>query len=284
MIDRLLRGTLVTLLGIATTVLTAAGLVYLELRYDCAIYGFLYGFVIPFGAMLSGFVAASGYYFGSRVLSFRPGRGLFVNMLAVSGGNFFFIYWLKYTQMKVDGEPVSKWMTFADYLGFTLTHSAFTLGHSAGDRFVLGAGGYLYAALLIVGFACGGYFMFNLTRSTPYCEVCGLYMKKQGSQTRYFVRREDLAAAFAAFKTEAERGQIRKAVEFHARTGLREADETTGYSLGVEFMHCKRCGQQWLKLAPKQRVNESWNRMSDFRYESYCGERVDGMEKLAANP
>jgi hypothetical protein len=281
MIDKLVRGVIVTLFGIATTALTAIGLVYLELRYDCAIYGFVYGFVIPFGAMLSGCLAASGYYLGSRLVNYRPGRLFFVNMLAVSGGNFFLIYWLKYSLLKVDGEPVSKWMTFADYLRFALTHTAFTLGHSPDDKYVLGVGGYAYAAVLILGFACGGWIMFRLAQSAAYCEACSLYMQKQGSQTRYFVKRDDLAGCSAAFKSEAERGQMRKAVDLHSRAGLREEDGTTGYFLRVEFMHCKRCGNQWLKLAARERVNNSWNRMSDFRYSTCCGERIDAIEKLA---
>ncbi len=74
--DRIAKGLIVTIFGIATTVLTAAGLVYMELRYDCAIYGFVYAFVLPFGAFISGVVAASGYYIGSRLVSFRPRRGV----------------------------------------------------------------------------------------------------------------------------------------------------------------------------------------------------------------
>ena len=281
MIDKLLRGVIVALFGIATTILTSAGLVYLELHYDCAIYGFVYGFVIPFGAMLSGCVAASGYYFGSRLVNYRPGRLFFANMLAVSGGNFFLIYWMKYRWLTVDGEHVSKWMTYIEYLRFVLTHTAFTLGHSPGDKFVLGWGGYAYAVMLILGFALGGYVVFALTRSAAYCEACSLYMQKQGSQTRYFVRREDLADCCAAFKSEAEQSQLRKAMDLHSRAGLREEDKTTGYFLKVEFMHCKRCGNQWMELAARERVNNAWNRISDFRYSTYCHERIDAIEKLA---
>ncbi len=281
MIDRVLRGTIVTLFGIATTVLTAIGLVYLELRFDCAIYGFVYGFVIPFGAFLSGCVAASGYYFGAKLLSYRPGRVFFANVLAVSCANFFLIYWLKYTQLKVDGEAVSKWMSYPDYLRFALKRTVFTMGASPSDRFVLGAGGYAYAALLILGFACGGYLVFALARAAAYCEACSLYMQKQGSQTRYFVSREELADCGAGFKAEAERGRFRKALELHAAAGPREPGENTGYSIAVEFRHCKRCGQQWLELVGKQRVNDAWTRISDVRYTSYCTERIDAMEKLA---
>ncbi len=157
MMDRVLRGFIVTLFGIGTTLLTAAALVYLELHYNCAFYGYVYAFVIPIGAITSGFVAASGYFAGSRLLSYRPGRGMLGTMLGVSGGNFFLIYWLEYHWLKVDGEYVRNWITFPAYLKVVLTHTAISIGagQSPSDTFELGIGGYLYAALLIFGFACG---------------------------------------------------------------------------------------------------------------------------------
>ena len=281
--DRFLRGAIVSFFGIDTTILTAIGLVYLELHYDCAIYGLVYGFVLPFGAMLCGLVAASGYYAGSRVMSYRPGRWFFIGMMAVSCGNFFLIYWLKYTHLRVDGESIRNWMPFADYLRYTLTHTAITLTRSQSDAFELGAGGYAYAVVLILGFALGGYIVFALTRSAAYCDACSLYMKKQGSQTRYFVRREDAAECCAEFQAEEERGRVRRAAELHGRAGLREMNAKSGYLVAVEFKHCARCGKQWFELVAKQRVNNSWNRICGRGFLAYCAEPVDVVEKLAGS-
>ena len=281
--DRFLRGIVVTMLGIATTVLTAVGLVYLEVHYDCAIYGFVLAFIFPFGAVLSGFLAASGYLPGSRLLNYRPGRGLLVTMLAVSGANFFLIYWLKYIHLQVNGEPVRNWMGFSSYLRFTLTHTAMKAGHFSSDSFELGAGGYLYAALLILGFAGGGYFMFNLTRSEPYCEDCSVYMKKQGSQTRYFVKWEEVAACTSEIRRECEGGQFRKAVQVHARAGAHDADAATGYSVGLEFKNCKKCEKQWVEMIAKKRANGRWSRDFNVKYSAYCSERVEVLEKLAVH-
>jgi hypothetical protein len=47
---RRLKGLTATLCGVATTALTAAGLVCLELRCGCAIYGFVYGLGLTPGA------------------------------------------------------------------------------------------------------------------------------------------------------------------------------------------------------------------------------------------
>lgn len=279
--DRFFRGTIVMLLGMATTALTAWGLVWLELRYDCAIYSFVYGYVLPFGAFLSGCVAASGYYAGARLVNYKPGRVFFAGILAVSSGNFFLIYWLKYSQLRVDGELVSRWMTYVEYLRFTLTHTSLTTGSASPNAAVLGLAGYAYGALLIVGFALGGCVVFLLARATPYCEECGLFMQKQGSQTRYFGRREAMNLCMAEFQDEAAAGRHRKAVEMHAAGGAREADATTGYALRVEFRHCRRCGKQWMNLVALERVNERWNRMGGVSYSTYSPERIDALEKLA---
>jgi hypothetical protein len=282
--DKTLRGLIVALFGIATTLLTAAGLVYVELRYDFSIYGYVYAFVLPVGALFSGLVAASGYYLGAKLLSYHPGRAMMAAIVAISGGNFFFINWLEYVLLKVDGESIRSYISFPAYLVFVLTHTSVSvdLGTTVNDKAVaLGAAGYLYAALLIAGFACGGWIVYAILRVAPYCDQCGLYMVKQGSQARYFVRREDLGACSAGFQAEAKQGRFRKAIELHGAAGSRQMDASSGYSLNVAFKHCRRCAGQWLELIGKQRVNKSWNRLSDIQYRAYCTEPIDAIETLA---
>jgi hypothetical protein len=281
--DRIVKSLIVTLFGIATTVLTAAGLVYMELRYDCAIYGFVYAFVLPFGAFLSGLVAASGYYFGSRLLSFRPGRGVLANMIAVSAGNFFFIYWLKYQYLTVDGEPIRKWITYPAYLTFTLSHTSVTFDQFTHDTVTLGFWGYAYAALLMIGFAFGGFCIYNLVRSAPYCDGCGFYLKLKGKQTRYFERLERLADCLAEFRLTTGRGEFRKAMNDHAAAGAKMEDDGKGYSAIVEVSECKGCGKQWFDLHAKQRVNKRWHEIAKLRYSTFSTEKVDALEEMAGS-
>jgi hypothetical protein len=277
---RIIKGLLVTLCGVATTVLTAMGLVYLELKQDFAFYGLVYGFVIPFGAFISGLVAASGYFFGSRLLNFRPGRLVLWSMVAVSGGNFFFIYWLKYLYLTEDGEPIRSAISFHEYLTYTLSHTSVSMSQFSSDTVSLGIGGYLYAAMLIAGFAFGGWCIYNLVRSAPYCEVCGVYLKKKGKQTRYFERRDQLVDCIAAFKARTERGEFRKAMQEHASAGSNMVDDTKGYSLIAEVKQCKGCGRQWFRLIAKQRVNKSWNVIPELKYETFSTETVDALEEM----
>lgn len=279
--DRMLRGLIVTLFGVATTLLTAAGLVFLELRYDCAIYSFVYGFIVPFGAFLSGLVAASGYYVGSKLLSYRPGRWMLGVLLGISGANFFLIYWLDYFYLTVDGTAVRTYMTFPAYLAFTLTHTSLTTGVGDSGAIELGLAGYLYAALLIVGFALGGLCVYGILRASAYCDACGLYMKKKGSQTRYYVTKDELQTASAAMRVAMGEKHFREAMQLHARSGTREIGATSGYSLRAGIKQCAGCGRQWMELGAKQRVNKSWNYLSGFHHAAYCTETIDALEELA---
>lgn len=279
--EKIFRSIPVTLFGLATTLATAAALVYLDLRENFGIYTYLYAF-IPIGAMFAGTVAASGYYIGSRLMSYRPGRWFFINILAVSCANFFLIEWAEYRLLESDGVPVRTFMSFPAYLAYELTHTSLTDSFTgqSGQATQLGAMGYVYAAVLIVGFACGGSLIFLLTRARAYCEACSLYMKRQGSQIRYFARREELDACWNGIKSESQRNQFRKAIQLHADAGTREMKDGSGYSLEVKFWHCKNCGNQRMVLLAKQRVNNKWNLLSNLHYSAYCTERIDVIEQV----
>ena len=278
--DRFLRGLIVTLFGVATTLLTAAGVVYLEIHYDCAIYSFVYGFVLPFGAFLCGLVAAIGYYLGSKLLSYRPGRAMLAVLLAISAANFFLIYWLKYIYITVDGRSLREFITFPAYLTFTLSHTSLTMGPIDTSAIELGFAGYFYAALLIVGFALGGLTVYAIVRSAPYCDACSLYLKKRGGQTRYFVRSEEMIDCNAEMRLEVVQGRPRKAIQLQAGSGQRLIDDSTGYSLCAEISECKGCGKQWLQLVSKKRVNKSWQEIPGLKYSTFCTEPIDVLEDL----
>jgi len=215
-------------------------------------------------------------------MSFRPGRGVLLNMIAVSGANFFFIYWLKYEYLTVDGEPIRKWITYPDYLAFTLSHTSVKLSQFSQDTVVLGFWGYAYAALLIVGFAFGGYCIYNLVRSAPYCDECGFYLKKKGKQTRYFERLEQMANCIADFRLTTGRGEFRKAMNEHAAAGSKIVEDAKGYAAIVEVHECRGCGKQWFDLHGKQRVNKRWNEMAKLRYSTFSTEKVDALEEMTS--
>ena len=64
---QIMKGLIVTLFGVATTILTAGLLVYIKLKLGFSLYNFTFWFVIPIGAIFSGFLAAIGYPVGLRL-------------------------------------------------------------------------------------------------------------------------------------------------------------------------------------------------------------------------
>ena len=95
---------LVSFCGLATSLLTAIILWWVELRFGFAFYSWTFWFILPIGAGLSGFAAASGYYAGSRIFNQRPTRLLLLNSLLVSVATFFTIYYLSYITLEIEGK------------------------------------------------------------------------------------------------------------------------------------------------------------------------------------
>jgi hypothetical protein len=65
-----------------------------EQRFGFSFYSWTFWFVIPAGALLSGFAGASGYLAGSLFFGRRPTRLLLLNIVIASISTFFFIHYL----------------------------------------------------------------------------------------------------------------------------------------------------------------------------------------------
>jgi hypothetical protein len=172
-VSRLFQDFTVSATGAATSFVTAAILVAIERSTGFSYYtlSFLSLGAIPVGAVLSGFVGASGYYLGARLFNHRPTKILLLNMVVISVATFFLIHYFHYYYfLTIEGKPVRDFISFVDFLRIELSHN--------------GAGGYLYAALQVIGFAAGGLAVFGYLNSLPYCEKCAKYLSAKDSQTR----------------------------------------------------------------------------------------------------
>src|SRR5882724_3462190 len=102
----------VGLCGFATSVLTAAILWWTQELSGVAIYTWMFWFVIPAGALISGFAGATGYYAGSWFFGHRPTRLLLVNIVIASVTTFFLIHYLPYMSLEIEGRRVSDYVSF----------------------------------------------------------------------------------------------------------------------------------------------------------------------------
>jgi hypothetical protein len=147
-----------------------------ETKLGFAFYSFTWLFVIPVGALLSGFVAASGYYFGAKVFNHRPTRLMLFNMISVAITTYFLINYLNYSLLEVKGQPVSEMVSFGKYLDIILSHQSMEFrirGSKLGEIGDLGNFGYVTAALQILGFAVGGLYVCGYLRSVRWTPLFG---------------------------------------------------------------------------------------------------------------
>jgi hypothetical protein len=271
------------LFGVVTSAITASILVFVELRFGWALYSFTFWFVIPAGAIGAGFIASSGYHFGSRLLNFRPNRNLLLAIVAISAGTFFFIYWLEYVLLTVDGNSISDTVSFGQFLNYSLSHTSIRFGfrgHPIGDAFDIGFGGYIYAALQIIRFALGGLVIYSHLTSLPYYEVCTLYLSKKGEQTRYFDNRKDMQNSIDGFLSKVQDKQFQQSIQFHAETGSAALKAVHVYSSTIKIERCKGCEKHWLKFSARHKTENDWKDISDLGYSTFCMDRVDVMKNL----
>src|SRR5262245_6601007 len=87
---------LIGICGLTTSLLTALILWLVQRKLGFAFYMLAFWFVIPAGAMLSGLVAASGYYGGAWFFGRRPTRVFLINVIMISVATYFFIRYLQY--------------------------------------------------------------------------------------------------------------------------------------------------------------------------------------------
>src|SRR4051812_1746689 len=80
--------------GMATSGAVAYASHYMAVHWDFAPFTWMANFVIPVGALLCGFVAATGYWIGARLFNHRPTRMLAVHILIISLGTYFTIHQL----------------------------------------------------------------------------------------------------------------------------------------------------------------------------------------------
>ena len=113
---------IVTAFGLVASMVSAVVLLLVEEHLGFAFHSLTVWFVITFGAFLSGFVAAGGYYLGSVLSGHKPTWLLLLNMVLVPVGTFFAVYWLSYVSLEIDGKSVSDFIPFSQYMDIVLQH------------------------------------------------------------------------------------------------------------------------------------------------------------------
>jgi hypothetical protein len=185
---------LIALAGLVTSVATALVVTLINMWTGFNLFTLSILFIIPAGAGLCGFAAASGYYLAAKHLHHRPSSALLIQMLVIAAFTQVLIYWLEYRSMTVDGVLVSNFATFGQYLDVTLTTAQVRMGRAGQiEGGEVGSFGYWLALIDFIGFVIGGAVVYMTLKAQPTCGDCEKYLRPALKKADSFADLEDLA-------------------------------------------------------------------------------------------
>lgn len=270
---------LVGLCGLVTSLVTAIILWFVEERFGFALYSWTFWFIVPVGALLSGFAGASGYYAGSWFFGHRPTRLLLVNIVVASLATFFLIYYLAYVTLQVEGKQVSDYIPFWQYLDIAIRSTSMEFRYRGavkiGSTGELGSFGYVVSVLQILGFATGGFGVYAYLVSQPYCEKCSRYLSGKGKQVRYTGDAEGLQAVAARVFEFVKGDAISSAIQQHRDFGTAKHEKDDHLRSVVEVRYCKKCGKHWVKFAVEKKSGDNWKEISELTVAGFTEQVVN---------
>lgn len=188
----------IALCGLVTSVLVAILNVVVSRVTGFNLFSLSVWFIVPVGALLVGFGAASGYYFGSLYFHKRADKTLLVQMVVIAGFTQLLIYYMGYATLILDdGRKLSDYLAFGDYMKLTLTKAHYRVGRGAGmDTGEVGTMGYWMAALQFIGFLVGGLGVYGHLVTKTVCNTCNAYMRAKAKKVKGYASTDEAASYY----------------------------------------------------------------------------------------
>lgn len=138
--------------------------------------------LVPVGAIVVGFAAASGYYVGAKWLQLMPTRTMLYNAAVTGLATWVALKWIdwNFATFGDTQQRVAESVSFIDYWLWQAAHSTLAVG-SAGtianpkNAFDVGTFGYILEALRCAGFLAGGTLIYVKLTDAPACLQCRRY-------------------------------------------------------------------------------------------------------------
>lgn len=260
---------LVAVFGGAASLSVGAILGFIEATTGYAIYSWMLWFVIPVGAISAGLAAASGYYAGAMLFNQKPAGGVLFNMVAASVSAFFIVHYIPYFMLEVEGVRVKEVISFWQYLDLDIRHTSLSFVRGDVSTGELGAFGYVFAALQLLGFSVGGFGVFCLLSIKPYCDKCSRYLKKTGQQDRFMSDDENLIEKLQDFSLLLDNEKFGEAVRFHAeKMGV---EHSQGHHLKTTLVAstCLGCGINHLDFFASKLEDNDWEKIAETRIRMF---------------
>lgn len=187
----------VALAGFATSILTGIAVTVLAHLTGFNFFTFSIWGIVPAGAGICGFAAASGYFLAAKFLHQRPTKVLLFQMIAVAAFTQVLIYWLEYATLTIDGQHVSDVVPFGQYLDIILTTAHYKMGRGMqADVGEVGSFGYWLALFQFIGFLIGGAFVYLELKNQPACSECGKYLRSVAKKGDSFCDFDEFAGYY----------------------------------------------------------------------------------------
>ncbi|MFI5342722.1 MAG: hypothetical protein ACHQUC_00705 [Chlamydiales bacterium] len=266
-----LKDVLITLFGAVTSLLTALILYWIESRWNISFYSLMVWFVIPAGAGISGFAAASGYYFGARLFNHKPRITILLNMIVVSFGTYLLIQYLDYSFLETEGKSIAHYLSFWEYLDISMTNSSVQIragrgGIKIGSAIELKSFGYVYVLLQVIGFALGSFVLYLYLSTRLYCKECLCYFSSKGNVRRYMDNNESLADFIRKAFNLLEQHNLTEIISLHAEAGsLKCGLKRSHFKTDLYLKFCKGCRKHHLGLNVfKWNGKDDWDEIRDL--------------------
>jgi hypothetical protein len=161
--------------GIATTFFTL--LFVMGIRGNVNLLGFYVYSIFPIGALLVGWMAASGYLLVTRLTKFPISAGLHFLIITIHFASFFLMDYLYLTSKHLihvqDGSPVGYW----EYFDAIARSTTFRSQMSTNPSHSLGIFGYFFTFLKVFGFVSGTFFINAALDKSQICQSCNLCLE-----------------------------------------------------------------------------------------------------------
>ncbi len=267
---------LIAAMGFTTTLLTAAILSIVEIRFEIALYSYMFWFIVPVGAGFSGFAAASGYYAGARLFHQRPAGGVLFNMIAASGAAFLLVHYIPYSQLEIEGIRVSELLPFWEYLDMAIRATSYGFVRGKASTGELGEWGYVVALIQLAGFAVGGWLVFLHLQGIPYCEKCSRYLSKTGEQVRFSGDGEAMAEGFKELVRLIAEDSYLEALDYHAEKMGAPKWLSEHHLRSLIVIHrCALCGLNHFRFVMSKKKRDDWSDISETEIPRFTEEQLN---------
>ncbi len=250
---------IVSLLGVITSLITGIILGLIEAYTGYALYSWMFWFVIPVGAILAGFCAATGHYFGATYFHQKPLGGPFLNIIIASLGAFVLVHYIPYYLMDINGIRVKDALPFWQYLDLYIRNTSLSLVRGNLSTGTLGGfWGYIYACLQLLGFSLGGIAVFFWLANNPFCKKCSRYLTISSQRDRYSSDGQSLIDKMRHFQSLLNSQEFEKAIRFHEdEMGI---DISPGHHLRARLITrvCSGCGINHLDFFVSKLGKDNW--------------------------